>query len=412
MNLSRYFLPRALSTAILASAFGPLGCQPTQADGDPFSTEDTADLRDIADYPPEVTDVLDLPVPAYAYQVTWPDHFDPRFVAAVDNTPADNPTTVLGATLGRVLFYDVRLSANHTVSCASCHLQANGFSDPVAASEGFDGGLTGRNSMGLANSALYRNGHAFWDERAASLEEQALGPIQDPVEMGLTLGELEDRVSAAAYYPRLFADAFGDEAVTAERIGLAIAQFVRSITSTNTRFDDGMVLTGSANLPFPNFTAQENEGKALFFSPQGDCAVCHVAGREPGPGGPDDNQAIFFMDRARHNGLDATTTDAGLGEVTGDPRDDGKFKSPSLRNIAVTAPYMHDGRFDTLEEVIDHYDSGVQDHPNLDPRLIRNGAPQRLGLTSAQKDALVAFLETLTDDVMANDPRWSDPFLE
>ncbi|MEN0067146.1 MAG: cytochrome c peroxidase [Myxococcota bacterium] len=381
----------------------------SDVDGDDSDDPDLADPKTgdpVDDYPAAVTDVLDLPSPAYDYSVTWPAHFSAQVVAAFDNTPADNPTTDLGVTLGRVLFYDVNLSSNRTVACASCHLQSEGFSDPNAFSEGFEGGLTGRNSMGLANSMLYDNEAAFWDERAESFEVQVLLPIQDAVEMGLTLGELVDRVEALEYYPRLFADAFGDDAVTTDRISRALAQFVRSIVSYSTPFDQGFAQTGDVDDDFPNLTAEENLGKRLFFSRRGNCAICHAANQ----GGGRNNDAIFFMDQARNNGLDATTTDPGLGEVTGNPQDHGKFKSPSLRNIALTGPYMHDGRLETLAEVIEHYDNGVQDHPNLDGRLRDGGEPQRLNLTNNEKAALVAFLETLTDDSLLVDPRFSDPF--
>lgn len=411
----------ALLGLVACEASSP-GVDPSDP-ADPIFGDDPADVAPVDDdevdaYPRGVTASLDLPNPPYDYQVVWPEHFDADVVAALDNTPGDNPTTNLGATLGRVLFYDVNLSANRTVACATCHLQSEGFSDPVAFSEGFEGGLTGRNSMGLANSALYGRGRAFWDERAATFEAQALLPIQDPIEMGLTLEETVARVEAEAYYPRLFADAFGDEAVTALRIGRALAQFVRSIASTSTAFDEGLARVGDVRDDFPNFTERENRGKGLFFSPRGNCAVCHVddpgAGGGPpgmGPGGRA-NEAVFFMNRARNNGLDAVTTDRGLGEVTGNPQDDGKFKSPSLRNIALTAPYMHDGRLETLEEVIEHYDSGVQDHPNLDGRLRDDGEPQRLELSEGEKAALVAFLETLTDGPLLADPRFADPFRE
>ncbi|MEM6929557.1 MAG: cytochrome c peroxidase [Myxococcota bacterium] len=409
-----------------------LACEPIDATDsmgpeprfdDPSDPSDPSDPDDpttppdddpVTGYPSEVTDVLDLPETRYRYAPEWPAHFDANVVAAVDNTPNDNPVTDAGATLGRVLFYDTALSANRTVACGSCHLQSDGFSDPAEFSEGFEGGLTGRNSMGLANLALYRNGAAFWDERAESLEEQVLMPIQDAVEMGLTLEELVTRVEDEAHYPALFTYAFGDATVTSDRISRALAQFVRSITSTSSRFDAGLVVAGDVGQDFASFTPQENRGKDLFFSPRGNCAVCHVAqvggpGGPPGPGGAR-NQAIFFMDVARNNGLDATTTDPGLGEVTGRMQDDGKFKSPSLRNIAVTGPYMHDGRLETLEDVVEHYDSGVQDHPNLDGRLRRGGQPQRLNLSAQERAALVAFLETLTDDVLAEDPRFADPF--
>ncbi|MCB9713940.1 MAG: cytochrome-c peroxidase [Myxococcales bacterium] len=334
----------------------------------------------------------------------------------MDNTPSDNEITDAGATLGRVLFYDRTLSANHTISCSSCHGQANGFTDTATFSEGFDGGLTGRNSMSIANARFYAPGHFFWDERADTLEDQVLMPIQNEVEMGLTLEELVDRVSAQPYYPALFEDAFGDPDVDTQRISWALAQFVRSISSYRSPWDEGIEAGGTPGGPFPNYSAQENRGKDVFFGP-GRCAVCHLGqpGPPPPPGAPLPNVAIFMLNEAANNGLDAALVndDNGLGDVTGDPGLNGVFKSPSLRNVELTAPYMHDGRFSTLREVIDHYDSGVEDHPNLDPRLrAPDGSPQRLNLSEADKDALEAFLRTLTDDALIEDPRFSDPFRE
>lgn len=393
-------------------ATGPMG------DDDIVATDDegTPPLTGALDgYPTEVTDVLDLPWPRYDMDTPLPAHL--AGMAAFDNTPAGNPLTDAGATLGRVLFYDTELSANRSVACASCHLQVDGFSEGVVLSEGFDGGLTGRNSMGLANQRYYASGKAFWDERADSLEEQALMPIQDSVEMGLTLDELEARVADAPYYAPLFGDAFGDDTVTSDRIARALAQFVRAIASVDTRFDDGLAATGNVMADFPGFTDEENRGKDLFFGPQAGCAVCHVQGGPPGvPGGPGggttDISGSFLMDRARNNGLDgADAADGGLGDVTGNPADLGLFKSSSLRDVARTGPYMHDGRFDTLLEVVEHYDSGIQDHPTLDPALRGpDGAPRRLGLTPFDRQAIVAFLETLSDRSLASDPRFADPF--
>ena len=370
-------------------------------------------------YPSAVTDVLDLPWPPNDYQDTLPAHFTSADVLALDNTPIDNPLTDAGATLGRVLFYDTLLSANQTVACASCHQAAEGFSDPDTLSTGFDGGLTGRHSMSLANLAYYENGRAFWDERSDSLEAQALLPIQDEVEMGLTLAELVTRVSSAAYYSRLFEDAFGDDTVTSERIGMAIAQFVRSMVSYRSPFDEGMAGTGDIRADFDNFTAQENQGKTLFLG-AARCSVCHLQQDGP-PGGPMaalGNQAIFLINNARNNGLDADTgptgtNDGGVGDVTGNANDEGRFKSSSMRNIGVSAPYMHDGRFETLAEVIEHYDTGVQDHPNLDMALREpgpEGAVRRLNLTANERAALEAFLHTLTDTKMMSDERYQDPF--
>lgn len=352
-----------------------------------------------------MTDHLDLPFPAYNYsEVDWPDHFLEDAVLDLDNTPNNNPVTDDGATLGRVLFYDTALSANGTVACASCHGQDIGFSDDMQFSEGFEGGLTGRHSMSLANSRFYSNGHFFWDERADTLEDQVLMPIQDDVEMGMTLDELVEAVEGQPYYAELFRRAFGDDEITTDRISLALAQFVRSIVSYQTPFDEGMVATGDIMMPFPNYSAAENMGKALFFGPDGNCAVCHVGqDTPPMPGVPPQNQAVFFPTEAINNGLDAQFDDEGAGG--------GRFKSSSLRNASLTAPYMHDGRFDSLEEVIEHYDNGVQMSPTLDPRLVQNGQPQNLGLSDEEKSALVSFLETLTDEALQEDPKFSDPFL-
>lgn len=343
--------------------------------------------------------VISLPAAPYNYaDITLPNYYTNGPVNAADNTPNDNPVTNEGATLGRVLFYDKNLSANATVSCASCHQQDKGFSDPLVFSDGFEGGKTGRHSMSLANSRYYNNGNFFWDERANTLEEQVLMPIQDQVEMGMTLDSLIARLSTLDYYDELFTDAFGDATVTNDRISSALAQFVRSMVSYRTKYDVGRIQVQNANQPFPNFTTQENLGKQLFLSPQLACGACH---------GTD----AFIAPGARNNGLDAVLTDNGVGDVSNNARDNGRFKVGSLRNIALTAPYMHDGRFATLQEVVEHYNSGVQAHPNLDPPLrLQNGQVRRLNLDQNEKDALIAFFNTLTDNEMATDEKFSDPF--
>ncbi|MDB6070966.1 MAG: cytochrome-c peroxidase [Verrucomicrobiales bacterium] len=338
---------------------------------------------------------LNLPTPAanFANPLLPPAFLVPP-ISNQDNTPANNPVTNAGATLGRVLFYDKRLSLNQTVSCSSCHQQAHGFSDPAKFSTGFQGGLTGRNSMGLANARWYQRRAFFWDERAATLEAQVLQPIQNATEMGMTLTELETRISAEPFYSTLFTKAFGSSTVTSDRISRALAQFVRSIISTNTKFDTG------AATAFANFTAQENLGRQIFNGQIGPatCTACHGTDNfVPGP-------AI------NNNGLEIPYIDKGVGAISGRAQDEGLFKVPSLRNIALTAPYMHDGRFATLEEVVEFYNSGVVDHPNLSPPLRRNNQVLRLNLTTAQKAALVAFLKTLSDTSLPTDARFSDPF--
>lgn len=369
----------------------------------PLSCTNDNSETDVDELPPEVTSVLNLSDVAPNYSnLDMPAHFDDNDVQQEDNTPGNNPVTDWGATLGRVLFYDRNLSANNTISCSSCHLQANAFSDPDQFSTGFEGGLTGRNSMGLSNAKYYENGRFFWDERASTLEIQTLLPIQDQVEMGLTLDEMVAKLNAQDYYPALFEKAFGDANITSSRVSLALSQFVRSMVSYESKFDIGRSQVNNTGQDFPNFTDVENLGKQVFLSGNlGRCAGCHQTD-------------LFVGDRAFNNGLDATTTDQGLGAVTGNPNDDGKFKVPSLRNIELTGPFMHDGRFATLEEVVEHYNSGVQAHPNLDNRLEQPGSnnPRRLNLTDQQKAALVAFMRTLTDNSFITDPKFSNPFRE
>lgn len=376
-------------------------------------TEPPAPIDGAPALPPEVTATLDLPEATFPYaKVVLPAHFQTPLVRAMDNTPADNPISDDGATLGRVLFYDRALSQNRTVACASCHEQALAFNDPKQFSVGFDGGHTTRNAMPIIDARFYQNGRFFWDQRAATLEAQVLMPIQNAIEMGLTLDELVARVEAAPYYPYLFERAFGDAAITTDRIAKALAQFTRSLVSYRSRYDAGLAAAGDVQPPFASFTNEENLGKSLFLG-RGGCANCHLFAGPPGPG-PRPNQAVFFVNIATSNGLDATTgvADRGAGDITGRPQDLGRFKSPSLRNAALTAPYMHDGRLATLADVVEHYRTGVQPHPNLDPRLRipGTGAPRLVPLTTAEAAALVAFMETLTDDALLDDPWFADPF--
>jgi len=360
---------------------------------------------------------INLPDTPYNYAAQeLPAHFLVPAVRALENTPADNPITDEGATLGRVLFYDKQLSANGSIACASCHGMASGFTDTNQFSTSFDGSTGSRNAMSITNARWYQDGRFFWDERAATLEDQVLMPIQNDVEMGLTLDDAIEQVAGQSFYAPLFEAAFGDSEATSDRISKALAQFVRSMVSYRSRYDEGLAAAGgNPTVDFANFTAQENQGKSLFFGPQGGCAGCHVNNPPPQPGRPPGNAAIFYVNVATNNGLDATiqVNDNGIGDVSGQRRDNGKFKSPSLRNVALTAPYMHDGRFATLRQVVEHYNSGVQAHPNLDPRLRGpDGTPRRLNLTSAQMDALVAFMGTLTDEAFCSDVKFSDPFVE
>jgi cytochrome c peroxidase len=308
-----------------------------------------------------------------------------------DNTPASNITTNAGATLGRVLFYDRRLSANDRLSCSSCHQQQFAFSDTAKLSRGFAGGVTSRHSMGLANARFYASARFFWDERAANLEAQVLQPIQDATEMGMTLPNVLAKLSATTYYPALFTAAFGSSEITSDRVSLALSQFVRSLVSVNSKFDRAFGVNGVPNFA-ASFTAQELAGQDLFNGRAG-CARCHGTN-------------AHISDGVHNTGLDATITDVGAGN--------GRFKAPSLRNIAVRPPYMHDGRFQTLEQVIAFYDTGVQNNPGLDNRLRGgpggNGPPLRLNLSAAERASLVAFLGTLTDNTFLTDVKFSNPF--
>ncbi len=350
----------------------------------------------------DVTNALLLPASPFNYAApVLPAKFLQPPILGQDNLPATNLTTDIGATLGRVLFYDKRLSTNQTVACASCHQREHGFSDPRPFSVGFNGGLTGRNSMGLSNARWYQRKKFFWDERAATLEDQTLMPIQNSVEMGMTLQALTNRLAAEPFYTNLFTQTFGTPEVTSERISKALAQFVRSIVSTQSKYDMGVTNN------FANFTTEENLGRQIFFGQVGSatCSTCHGS----------DN----FVPGANinNNGLENPYVDKGVGALTGLASDEGLFKVPSLRNIELTAPYMHDGRFATLEEVVEFYDSGVVAHPNLSPPLrvppgngAASGTPLRLNLTPTQKAALVAFMKTLTDTSVTTDEKFSDPF--
>ncbi|WP_437368798.1 cytochrome-c peroxidase [Maribacter litoralis] len=403
--MKKYFVPICLMVTILSSCSKDEYVEITEDEEQALVDDDTneADVDTETDTNNDLavdSSFLVLPDSPFNYaNILLPNFFLDNDVRNEDNTPNNNQITDNGATLGRVLFYDNNLSRNNTISCASCHIQEHGFADPTALSTGFDGELTSRNSMGLANARFYENGRFFWDERAESLEEQTLVPIQDLVEMGMTLPELEDKLSELDYYSTLFTNAFGDETVTSDRIALALSQFIRSMVSYESKFDEGLAQVNDIDDNFPNFTISENRGKQLFMSNQTRCFDCHATN-------------VFVGDDARNNGLDATITDLGVGGITGNNNELGEFKVPSLRNIALTGPYMHDGRFETLEDVIEHYNSGVQNNPNLDNRLTQGNNVRRLNLSDDDKQALVDFLNTLTDDEFVNDEKYANPFVE
>jgi len=346
---------------------------------------------------PAAKNILNLPATPYRYaNVKLPAHFT-QPGRNNDNTPPDNPLSDHGVTLGRVLFYDTRLSANNTTSCASCHVQAHAFSDPKPFSKGFQGASTDRRAMPLVNLRYYQQARFFWDERAGNLEEMVLLPIQSRIEMGQDIKRVVDTLARDTMYPVLFARAFGDRQITDQKIGKALAQFVRAIVSYESRYDKGRARVRTARDDFDNFTRQENRGKALFMR---NCSTCHMK----------DGNENFFVPTPANTGLRRAdlTADAGVGDVTLQDADLGSFKSPSLRNVEVTAPYGHDGRFATLDALIDHY----SDNPIFDPNLGYMVPVGPLKFTGSEKAALVAFLKTLTDGKFLTDPRFANPFVD
>ncbi|MEC9343000.1 MAG: cytochrome c peroxidase [Pseudomonadota bacterium] len=328
----------------------------------------------------------------------------PPQLAGLDTMPSDNPVTAAGIALGRVLFYDRGLSANGLVSCSSCHAQASGFDDPTRFSIGFRGRITRRSAMALANARFNPRRRYFHDERAPGLEAQVLQPFTDAVEMGLVPGELLERIASRPWYAGLFEAAFGDPAITEIRVARALAQFVRSIVAMESRYDLARAANPDRLAAFPQFTDIENRGKFLFIASRdrggAGCAACHATD-------------AFVLIEPRDNGLpaDPDRPDTGIAETTGRDADRGRFRTASLKNIAASAPYMHDGRFATLDAVVDHYARGIAPNENLAAELRdADGSPARLELSEADRDALVAFLRTLTDETMLNDPRLADPF--
>ncbi len=338
---------------------------------------------------------LDLTAPAnYANQAK------PAYITK-DNTPTGNRLTDAGATLGRVLFYDRRLSRDNTISCSSCHQQARAFSDSATASTGV-AGTTGRHSMRLMNARFGTEAHFFWDERAATLENQTTQPVRDATEMGWSgtganpaFAELLAKLAAIPEYRVLFTAAFGTSAIDETRIQFALAQFVRSIQSFDSKYDAGRALAND-NQPFANFSASENAGKALFLAPPGvngaGCAVCH---RPP----------EFDIDpNSRNNGI--ITSIAGGTDLT-------NTRSPSLRDLVgpggqSNGAFMHNASLATLAAVVNHYNAIPADNANLDPRL--RGPGGQLNLSIQQRSDLEAFLRTLTGSALYTASKWSNPF--
>ena len=359
-----------------------------------------------------ISDNLNLPLDApLPYTVVFPQHLSSVGLFA-------RPVEPNKATLGRVLFYDKKLSKDGTISCASCHKQNIGFADDVAFSRGVNDRSTARNSFALASvanfSAYYGtdlNGSSairfFWDNRAETVAEQSRGSLTNPKEMDMQMHEVADIVAAQPYYTPLFKKAYGSTTITEDLILEAIANFINAMGSYNSKFDKS-VGTAYASYNqgayvFPQdftatgFTSSENRGKTLYNA---NCASCHSGNM----GRPVLNYA--------NNGLDLnTSSDEGVGGFSGIQDQKGTFKIPTLRNVALTAPYMHDGRFKTLEEVLVHYSTGIQYHPNLNSELkAPNGEPKKMNFTPDQKQDIIAFLNTLTDDRLGEDEQFSNPF--
>ncbi|HEV7610001.1 MAG TPA: cytochrome c peroxidase [Steroidobacteraceae bacterium] len=340
-----------------------------------------------------------LPAVSYVYddaQLTLPaivrssrEGFAPLWDTTVHS---GNPTTNAGATLGRVLFYDKRLSISNLGSCGTCHHQEHGFAAPERFSAGPQGELTRRNVMGLTAVRYNLDNEYFSDRRVTALEQLVVLPIEEPAELGNAMPLLVAKLAATDFYPPLFEAAFGTREIDAEKIAKALSQFLRSMIAFNTRFDRAYQPLAEGVQPQPEavLTPQELRGAEIFNGP-GHCFFCHAQGAQT-------------MDPETNNALDAQPLDPGSGN--------GNFRVASLRNVALTAPYMHDGRFATLREVIEHYSSGVLDTATTDLRLrgMLSTNSANLNLSEDDKDALEAFLNTFTDHQFLEDPKFSDPF--
>ncbi|KAA5538623.1 cytochrome-c peroxidase [Adhaeribacter rhizoryzae] len=336
------------------------------------------------------------PEEAVIYDLTFPKRFGSPTI------PANNPLTQAGVDLGRVLFYEKKLSGDNTLSCGSCHQQKLAFTDGKAFGVGVGGKIAKRSTMALANVAY--NTSFNWDGAAATLEEQARFPLENPLEMNQNIEEAVRELQSTPAYPPLFQKAFGTSTITADLLFKALSQFQRILISANSPFDQ--YRDGFKTLP-----PEEIEGFMLFMTHPdpaqnirgGNCGDCH---------GSD----LTSLQQFHNNGLDLTFADNGRGAVTGRSTDNGKFKAPSIRNIALTAPYMHDGRFKTLEEVLDHYNEHIQaNSPNLDPLIMEASNQTRgktLALTAEEKAKIIKFLHTLTDEFFIQDKRFSEKLVK
>ena len=389
--MKRIFFLSALSVALLATS-----CKDNAFEYHYYSPEESALLSNYLQLPELPSDYNDQ-LPSY-------------LIFSGGGGFTLNPTEPSKIELGRVLFYDKNLSKDGTVSCASCHKQELAFSDNAALSKGVFDRAGDRNSIALSSvpsfSGAYDNTGVslFWDNRAKTVQEQSRASLANTKEMDMTMSEVVEAVNNQPYYSILFKKSFGDELATEDRVTAAIQSFVHALASFRSKFDvaaEAKFNQTNQNLSFVyedfgNLSAQENRGKTLYLN---NCSSCHTE--------------TFTVPRisSASNGLDQNPTDKGVGGITNFEHEMGTFKIPALRNIGLTAPYMHDGRFQTLEQVVEHYSSGIQPHANLHVNLKKpDGTPRNLQLSESDKQALVAFLHTLSDEKLASDGRYSDPF--
>ncbi len=329
-------------------------------------------------------DIVYDPTPV---ELKIPEVFKERILAPV--IPKDNPLTKEGIALGKKLFYDPILSKNHSLACASCHRQGSGFTNNQRFAKGVEQKEVKRNTMPLVNVAWNYYEKYAWDGHANSIEIVAEHTITDPLEMNNTWENAIEDLENDEEYPTLFTKAFGTDKITKELASKAIAQFIRTISSANSKFDK--YLRGEAELTF-----DERMGYFIFEAEEkGDCFHCH---------GSIDNP-LWTDNRYHNNGMDSVFEDLGLENVTGLKSDRGRFRTPSLRNLKFTAPYMHDGRYATLDEVIDHYSEGLVFSPSIDP-LMKSAYKGGVHLTAKEKKQLKAFLLSLSDDELVNNPEY------
>ncbi len=328
------------------------------------------------------------------YVIDYPERFA-QYLTPI-TVPDDNPLTEEGVDLGRMLFFDERLSADNTQSCGSCHKPEFAFSDTVIFSLGIDGLPGTRNAMPIFNVGWMNDG-LFWDGRAASVEDQAFQPVVNPVEMHTTWPDVAAKLLADPLYPSLFERAFGTAAIDSVLVAKAISQFERTLISGNAPYDKYLTTGISGWNTADEFAAYQ--GFAIFMDmDKGDCFHCHGSFSNP-----------LWTDNIFHNNaLDASFADNGLGEVSGLASDNGKFKTPSLRNLLFTAPYMHDGRFATLTEVIEHYSTGLVNSSTVDP-LMQHLSTGGSNMTPEDKGYLLMFLKSLSDSSFVSNPEFQDP---